>query len=136
MKINCVKDYRGYRVRKLNKELKECKSKAACLLQAHIRGYLARIRFKKLTHLQSRSLANSKHRKISSDRYMRAIRVIQSYWRGYSIRKVYRELKLDRTTKSMQFGYFCEQVIFYFFFVTGLQQQKNLIIQCLTDSAP
>lgn len=99
------KVYRGYRVRKLNKELKECKSKAASLLQAQIRGYLARIRYKKKT------MERNKYEKHQNyDKLLRSIKTIQSHWRGYAVRKVYKELKLDRATKSMQFGYFCQQI--------------------------
>ena len=99
------KVYRGYRVRKLNKELKECKSKAASLLQAQIRGYLARIRYKKKTMEKNKS-----DKQMHYDKLVKSIRTIQSHWRGYAIRKVYKELKVDRATKSMQFGYFCQQV--------------------------
>lgn len=100
--------YRGYRVRWLNKELKEYKSKAACLLQAQIRGYLARQRVKRLKQSQI-NLTNTRMR-FSSEKLLSCVRLIQSYWRGYAARKMIKELKLDRAAKSMQFGYFCEQV--------------------------
>lgn len=45
------------------------------------------------------------------ERLMKRIKTIQSHWRGHEIRKVYRELKLDRNTKAMQVGYFNQQVI-------------------------
>lgn len=131
-------DYRGYRVRRLNKELKECKSKAASLLQAQIRGYLARLKFKRMTmernetgvgaprpsqQQQQQQQANSFNNinnaanRINYEALLKSVKTIQSHWRGYAIRKLYRDLKLDMATKAMQFGYFCEQVF--------LKQQKE-----------
>lgn len=75
-------------------------------MQAQIRGYLARKRFKKLIG----QIRQKERSKITSERYMKSIRTIQSFWRGFAVRKVYKELKLDKATKAMQFGYFCEQV--------------------------
>jgi myosin-3 len=98
--------FRGYRVRKLNKELRECKSKAASLLQAQIRGYLARLKYNKKKSMSGKNMSDDK----GYEKILNAVRIIQSQWRGYSMRKLYRDLKLDRATKSMQFGYFCQQV--------------------------
>jgi hypothetical protein len=100
-------------VRKLNKELKECKSKAASLLQAQIRGYLARLKFKKLAIEKcaaAKPPKNNNGSRLNYDLLLKSVRTIQSHWRGYSIRKLYRDLRLDMATKAMQFGYFCEQV--------------------------
>jgi myosin-3 len=116
--------YRGYRVRKLNKELKECKSRAASLLQAQIRGYLARLRFKKMAMEHKmvktgelRLLSNQQlmvggngNQRVQLDLLLKSVRTIQSHWRGYVMRKIYRDLRIDIATKAMQFGYFCEQV--------------------------
>ncbi len=97
--------WRGYRVRKLNKELVECKSKAASLLQAQIRGYLARLKYN-----HKKTLGKDISNDFGYEKIIKAVRTIQSHWRGYSMRKLYRDLKLDRATKSMQFGYFCQQI--------------------------
>lgn len=134
-------------MRRLNKELKECKSKAASLLQAQIRGYLARLKFKRMTmersessssgdgakpRMSSTSSGNNKNNsstaandnnnnasttatttnaaRINYEALLKSVKIIQSHWRGYAIRKLYRDLKLDMATKAMQFGYFCEQV--------------------------
>lgn len=131
----------------MNKELKECKSKAASLLQAQIRGYLARLKFKQMTmernemqsvkpmmvknqvsnlmtggssNLPSSQQNNNNNNnnmnaqnRINYDLLIKSAKTIQSYWRGYAIRKLYRDLRLDMATKAMQFGYFCEQVCIY-----------------------
>ena len=127
----------------MNKELKECKSKAASLLQAQIRGYLARLKFKRMTmdrnemqnvkpmlvknqvsnlmtggssNLPSSQQNNNNNNnmnaqnRINYDLLIKSAKTIQSHWRGYAMRKLYRDLRLDMATKAMQFGYFCEQV--------------------------
>lgn len=55
------------------------------------------------------STASASNR-VNYDLLLKSVRTIQSHWRGYAIRKLYRDLKLDMATKAMQFGYFCEQV--------------------------
>lgn len=54
--------------------------------------------------------AQQQHR-VNYERVLKAVRTIQSHWRGYVIRKLYRDLRVDMATKAMQFGYFCEQVV-------------------------
>ena len=53
---------------------------------------------------------NNASNRINYDLLLKSVKTIQSHWRGYAIRKLYRDLRLDMATKAMQFGYFCEQV--------------------------
>lgn len=55
---------------------------------------------------------NNAANRINYDLLLKSVKTIQSHWRGYAIRKLYRDLRLDMATKAMQFGYFCEQVCF------------------------
>ena len=75
-------------------------------LQALIRGYLARLKFKKIIENKLHLEKQKNYAKLI-DR----VKSIQSHWRGHEIRKVYRVLKLDSQTKAMQLGYFNQQVI-------------------------
>ena len=45
------------------------------------------------------------------EKILKSVKIIQNHWRGYAIRKVYRDLKLDKATRTMQLDYFCQQVI-------------------------
>lgn len=81
------------------------KQKQIIGLQALIRGYLIRLKFKK--QLETRAI-NAKQK--GYERIVQRIKTIQSHWRGREIRKVYKELKLDRHTKAMQIGYFNQQI--------------------------
>lgn len=54
------------------------------------------------------AIANNK---LNYEILLKSVKTIQSHWRGYAMRKIYRDLRLDMATKAMQFGYFCEQVI-------------------------
>ena len=46
------------------------------------------------------------------EKLVNSVQTIQNHWRGYAIRKVFKDLKLDKATKSMQLDYFCQQVNF------------------------
>ena len=48
----------------------------------------------------------------SFEKLLKSVRTIQNHWRGYAMRKVYKDLKLDKATKTMQLDYFCQQVLF------------------------
>lgn len=105
------------------------------MLQAQIRGYLARQKFKRMMsernlvankpskvvkqtsdELSNNSINNnSSQSRINYDLLLKSVKTIQSHWRGYSMRKLYRDLRLDIATKAMQFGYFCEQVCIILF---------------------
>jgi hypothetical protein len=84
---------------------KEFKTKKIVLLQAHCRGHLARVKF-------NRKLADKHDNQKRSiyDKFLKSVRTIQRYWRGYEVRKVYKQIKLDRAIKAMKFSYFCQQV--------------------------
>ena len=71
-------------------------------------GYLARTRYKEKTLEKSRSDKEKNFEKL-----LNSVKTIQNHWRGYAIRKVYRDLKLDKATKTMQLDYFCQQVRFH-----------------------
>ena len=65
------------------------------------------MRFKEKT-LEKTRIDNEKN----FEKLLKSVKTIQNHWRGYAIRKVYRELKLDKATKAMQLDYFCQQVLF------------------------
>ena len=67
------------------------------------------MRFKQKTLEKSKSDKEKNFEKL-----LKSVKTIQNHWRGYAIRKVYRDLKLDKATKAMQLDYFCQQVFFYF----------------------
>lgn len=99
------KDYRGYQVRKNLKENKSKYFKAAVIIQSGFRGYLARHKYK----LQkSDQLQNERKKKLEN--ILKSVHTIQSYWRGWKIRKIYKESSLERATQQMQLGYFHQQV--------------------------
>ena len=81
------------------------KQKVVVGIQSVARGYLTRLRFKTILE-EKVTTSNQK----SYERIMQRIKTIQSHWRGHEIRKVYKELKLDRHTKAMQVGYFNQQI--------------------------
>ena len=75
------------------------------MIQTQIRGYLARI------HYRKELLAyKDNEKKQIIERIKSAIQTIQSHWRGYTIRKVYNQLKLERSIRDMQINYFHQQV--------------------------
>ena len=87
------------------KELNENKLKAAVMIQSQIRGYLARVHYR--NELLTRK---DNEKKQILERIRAAIQTIQSHWRGYAIRKVYNQLKLERAIRDMQINYFHQQV--------------------------
>lgn len=78
------------------------------MIQSHIRGFLARQAYQSQ---KGERLQNERKRKI--EKIQNSVKTIQSYWRGWKIRKIYKEAALDRAVKSMQANYFSQQVCFF-----------------------
>jgi hypothetical protein len=91
--------------RKRAQSFKEFRLKKITLLQARCRGYLARV---KLGKKMAEKRDNQK--RSVYEKFLKSVHTIQRYWRGYEVRKVYKQIKLDRAIKAMKFSYFCQQV--------------------------
>ena len=97
-------------MRKQTQEDQSIRSRAAIIIQSQIRGYLAR---KKYINQKGDKLQNERKRKF--EQIENSVKTIQSYWRGWKIRKIYKEAILDRAAKSMQACYFSQQVSLFNF---------------------
>ncbi len=80
--------------------------KSTIIIQTQVRGYLARIRYKRDLEINK---INEKKRIF--EKLHQSVKTIQSCWRGYAIRKLYNQIKLENALKKMQVNYFHQQVI-------------------------
>ncbi len=87
------------------KNEKSMENKAALMIQAAFRGHVTRKNIL-ATNNEFRIL----ERKKMVANLLRAVKTIQSHWRGWKIRKLYKEMCLELATKAMQTKYFHQQI--------------------------
>jgi hypothetical protein len=75
------------------------------LIQSRIRGLIVRSQFKLKLDLAKKTQVKN------PNKLLKSIEMLQSYWRGYLVRKSWHNFKLEKNIKEMQMGYFCQQVI-------------------------
>ena len=77
------------------------------MLQSKIRGFLTRRSLSAACSIDD----SSKNQESKAS----AAITIQSHWRSYRSRKLYKDLLLEQSAKNVQFKFFCQQVNENFF---------------------
>ncbi len=83
----------------------QMEQRAALMIQAAFRGHMTRKNI-----LATNNGFKQLERKRVISKIQKAVKTIQSYWRGWKIRKIYKEMRLELATRAMQTSYFHQQI--------------------------